>query len=227
MEGNFNNLFNYKILFSKKRRKTIGFKIVDNTFILTSPKNISQKFLMSFIEKKKDWVVERLEKSKNRKSLINQDSIIYLGQEIKINIIESPLLINGGYCEIVNNIFYITISKNYTNEMLTKIIKDWYKKQCLNLVQERVALYAKKYNLNYSKITIKEQKTVWGTCNQNNDLTFNLRIMMFRPEIIDYLVVHELSHTVHKNHSVKYWQFVESILPNYKELEKNLKNYKY
>lgn len=227
MEGNFNNLFNYKILYSKNRRKTIGFKIINDTFVLTSPKNISQNFLLSFIEKKKFWVIERIKKNKNKKSLINKDSILYLGKDIPMKIVESPLLVNGGYCEIVNDKFCVTISKGYTDDILNKIIKDWYKEQCFNLIKERVELYSTKYDLHYSKITIKEQKTVWGTCNQNNDLTFNLKIMMFQKDIIDYLVVHELSHTVYKNHSNKYWKFVEYMLPNYKELDYKLKNYKY
>ena len=93
MEGNFNNLFNYKILYSKNRRKTIGFKIINDTFVLTSPKNISQNFLLSFIEKKKFWVIERIKKNKNKKSLINKDSILYLGKDIPMNIVESPLLV--------------------------------------------------------------------------------------------------------------------------------------
>ena len=105
-------------------------------------------------------------------------------------------------------------------------IKNWYKKQCLNIIIERVNFYSEKYNLNYSQIIIKDQKTVWGTCNYKNDLTFNFKILMFNLNVIDYLVVHELSHTIYRNHSQQYWNMVEKILPNYKELDSMLKNYK-
>ena len=105
-------------------------------------------------------------------------------------------------------------------------IKNWYKKQCLNIIIERVKFYSEKYNLKYSKITIKEQKTVWGTCNYKNDLTFNFKILMFNLNVIDYLVVHELSHTIYRNQSQQYWNIIEKILPNYKELDSMLKNYK-
>lgn len=226
MEGNYNNLFNYKILYSKRRKKTVGFKIVDNTFIIRSPINISKNFLMTLIEKRKNWVIERIQNNKNKVNLINNDNIYYLGEKINIKIKETELLNTGGYCELYNNIFYITISKNYTKLLLEKIIKKWYKEQCLKIVKERAEYFALKYNLKYSKITIKEQKTVWGTCNYKNDLTFNLKIMMFEREIIDYLVVHELSHTIYKNHSIQYWKMVKNILPNYKELDNKLKNYK-
>ena len=226
MEGNYNNLFNYKILYSKKRKRTIGYKIVDNTMVITSPYGVKSDFLMNSIERKKYWAIERIEKNKNKKDYINQNSIIFLGKEIQINIKESELLSNGGYCELNDNILNITISKNYTQDILRNTIKNWYKKQCLNIIIERVKFYSEKYNLKYSKITIKEQKTVWGTCNYKNDLTFNFKILMFNLNVIDYLVVHELSHTIYRNHSQQYWNMVEKILPNYKELDSMLKNYK-
>ena len=226
MEGNYNNLFNYKILYSKKRKKTIGYKIVDNTMVITSPYGVKSDFLMNLIERKKYWAIERIEKNKKKKDYINQNSIIFLGNEIQINSKESELLSNGGYCELNDNILNITISKNYTQDILRNTIKNWYKKQCLNIIIERVKFYSEKYNLKYSKITIKEQKTVWGTCNYKNDLTFNFKILMFNLNVIDYLVVHELSHTIYRNHSQQYWNMVEKILPNYKELDSMLKNYK-
>ena len=226
MEGNYNNLFNYKILYSKKRKRTIGYKIVDNTMVITSPYGVKNNFLMNLIERKKYWAIERIEKNKKKKDYINQNSIIFLGNEIQINIKESELLFNGGYCELNDNILNITISKNYTQDILRNTIKNWYKKQCLNIIIERVKFYSEKYNLKYSKITIKEQKTVWGTCNYKNDLTFNFKILMFNLNVIDYLVVHELSHTIYRNHSQQYWNMVEKILPNYKELDSMLKNYK-
>lgn len=226
MEGNYNNLFNYKILYSNKRKRTIGYKIVDNTMVITSPYGVKSNFLMNLIERKKYWAIERIEKNKKKKDYINQNSIIFLGNEIQINIKESELLFNGGYCELNDNILNITISKNYTQDILRNTIKNWYKKQCLNIIIERVKFYSEKYNLKYSKITIKEQKTVWGTCNYKNDLTFNFKILMFNLNVIDYLVVHELSHTIYRNHSQQYWNMVEKILPNYKELDSMLKNYK-
>ena len=223
MEGNYNNLFNYKIAYSKKRKKTIGFKIKDGVLLITSPQRVSKSFLIELIEKRKYWAIERIEKNK-KKNLINDDKILFLGKEINVNVEQNGLLKNGGYCELKDNNLFVNISKDYTDTLLENVIKNWYKEKCLQFVKDRVLFFANKHNLSYGKITIKEQKTVWGTCNFKNDLTFNLKLMAFRPEVIDYLVVHELSHTIHKNHSKEYWKMVESILPNYKELNNELKN---
>jgi len=224
MEENYNNLFNYKISYSKNRKKTIGLKITDGILVITSPKNIKTDFILSIIKKRERWILERI-KSKQRlnKELINNNKIKFIGSEIEIIIKENSLLKNGGYCELINNNLLINISNNYDENLLKTIIKNWYKDKCFELISKRVDEYAKQYNLNYNKITIKEQKSVWGTCNIRNDLTFNWKIMFFDLDVIDYLVVHELAHTIYRNHSKSYWNYISKIIPNHKELREKLK----
>lgn len=224
MEGNFNDLFNYKIIYSKNRRRTVCFKIKDDTLTVISPKRVSKEFLMELIDKRKYWAIERIQKRKQKRNFISDNKILFLGKEIELIIKENNLLKNGGYCELLNDKLIVNISKNWNGEILENTIKNWYIDECQKVIVERVSYYSQEYNLSYGKITIKEQKTVWGTCNFKNNLTFNWKVMMFELNIVDYLVVHELVHTVHKNHSAEYWKKVESILPNYKELNKTLKN---
>ena len=223
MEGNYNNLFDYKITYSKKRKKTIGFKIVDKTLNIISPLRVSKKFLLSFLEKKKDWVLERIKKSKEKKKLIQDNKILFLGQRIDIKIIESSLLVNGGFCELKDNELIVNISKNWQNTLLESVVINWYKKESFEIISEKVGFYANSFNFQYGTITIRDQKTIWGSCNSKNNLSFNWKAIFFNNDVINYLVVHELVHTIHKNHSKKYWQAVENILPNYKDLNKMLK----
>lgn len=223
MEGNYSNLFDYKITYSKKRKKTIGFKIVDKTLNIISPLRVSKKFLLSFLEKKKDWVLERIKKSTEKKKLIQDNKILFLGQRIGIKIIESSLLVNGGFCELKDNELIVNISKNWQNTLLESVVIKWYKKESFEIISEKVSFYANSFNFQYGTITIRDQKTIWGSCNSKNNLSFNWKAIFFNNDVINYLVVHELVHTIHKNHSKKYWQAVENILPNYKELNKMLK----
>ena len=223
MEGNYNNLFDYKITYSKKRKKTIGFKIVDKTLNIISPLRVSKKFLLSFLEKKKDWVLERIKKSTEKKKLIQDNKILFLGQKIDIKIMESSLLVNGGFCELKDNELIVNISKNWQNTLLESVVINWYKKESFEIISEKVSFYANSFNFQYGTITIRDQKTIWGSCNSKNNLSFNWKAIFFNNDVINYLVVHELVHTIHKNHSKKYWQAVENILPNYKELNKMLK----
>lgn len=77
----------------------------------------------------------------------------------------------------------------------------------------------------YSRITIRDQKTRWGSCSARGTLSFNWRLMLAPPAILDYVVVHELCHLTHMNHSPAFWQAVEAVCPDYRESRRWLKEH--
>jgi len=113
-----------------------------------------------------------------------------------------------------------------TQKIPTLSKKDFlkYKKDAEILIKERVLFFAKQGNFSYGKITIKNNKTNWGSCSSKGNLNFNYRLIFLKKEEMDYVVVHELCHLKEMNHSKKFWDEVEKIIPDYKELRKNIKN---
>lgn len=91
-------------------------------------------------------------------------------------------------------------------------------------ITKRVAYYAALIGVDYGRITIRNQKTRWGSCSSKGNLNFNCLLMLAPWEVIDYVVVHELCHRKEMNHSKAFWREVERILPDYRESEKWLKN---
>ena len=91
------------------------------------------------------------------------------------------------------------------------------------IIEEKVRLFADKIGVKYGKITIRNQKTRYGSCTAKGNLNFNCLIMLMPEKIIDYVIVHELCHIKEMNHSRRFWNEVESILPDYKERRKWLK----
>ncbi|MEQ2610138.1 M48 family metallopeptidase [Eubacterium ventriosum] len=89
--------------------------------------------------------------------------------------------------------------------------------KALNYIPGRVKYYANIIGVTYGKITIRNQKTRWGSCSSKGNLNFNCLLMLMPPEVIDYVVVHELCHRKQMNHSKAFWKEVEKILPNYKD----------
>ena len=90
---------------------------------------------------------------------------------------------------------------------------------------QRVAWYAARMGVTYEKITIREQKTRWGSCSSTGSLNFNWKLMLLPRELLDYVVVHELAHRKVMNHSPAFWAVVEAELPDYRELRAQLKEY--
>ena len=95
--------------------------------------------------------------------------------------------------------------------------------QALEVIPERVACYAPLVGVTYGNITIRSQRTRWGSCSSKGNLNFNCLLMLTPGDVIDYVVVHELCHRKEMNHSPKFWAEVERILPNYKKSKRWLK----
>lgn len=97
--------------------------------------------------------------------------------------------------------------------------------RALKVVPEKVRYYSKKMKVRYGKITIRNQKTRWGSCSAKGNLNFNCLLMLVPDEVIDYVVVHELCHLIEMNHSRAFWEQVECVMPDYKEHRKWLKEH--
>jgi len=90
-------------------------------------------------------------------------------------------------------------------------------------IEQTIEKYNKFYRYDFNRISIKRQKTKWGSCSSKKNLNFNYKILHLPPEIAEYIVVHELCHLKQLNHSKKFWALVEKTVPNHKSLRKELR----
>lgn len=96
--------------------------------------------------------------------------------------------------------------------------------QALNILPARVAHFAPLVGVSYGRITIRNQRSRWGSCSSKGNLNFNCLLMLCPPEVQDYVVVHELCHRKEMNHSPRFWAEVERVMPDYKQHQKWLKD---
>lgn len=99
------------------------------------------------------------------------------------------------------------------------------REEALTLVKSRIEHYNALYRFSFEKITIRNQKTRWGSCSRRGTLSFNCRVTHLPKDLVDYIVVHELCHLAELNHSKNYWKLVERAIPRYKESRKTLKHH--
>ena len=104
-------------------------------------------------------------------------------------------------------------------------LENRYKEAAREYIPKRVSYYQPIVGGSYTRITIRSQKTRWGSCSAKGTLSFNWRLMLAPPAILDYVVVHELCHLTHMNHSPAFWQTVEKAFPDYKNARKWLRDH--
>ena len=105
---------------------------------------------------------------------------------------------------------------NKNKENVKFIIKAYLKKMALNYITKKVYDFKDIFKIEPKTIKIKEQKSIWGSCSYDNKLSFNYKLVMAESFAIDYVIIHEMCHMIHKNHSKEYWNLVESIMPDYR-----------
>jgi len=105
------------------------------------------------------------------------------------------------------------------------IRKDYLKKKELarRFITERLEHFSNLYGLKYGKVSVRNQRTCWGSCSKKGNLNFNYRLIDISPDLADYVIVHELCHTRVFDHSRKFWSLVGEAVPNYLELRKRLR----
>lgn len=213
----------------KKNRKTISLKIDENLQVLLSvPNFISQEEINDIIEDRRNWIFEKRESLKRRigelpsRAIVDGNRLLYLGKEYTIKIIYD-ITLKKSQVNICNEYIYI-----YTNtkeeKKLNLLIENWYRSKTLFVVKECIKKYEGYFNSKATSIKVKKQKARWGSCTSKGGLLFNLKISRAPMEICEYIVVHEMCHLIHMNHSKEYWQEVERVLPNYRELDGWLRN---
>ena len=210
----------YTVIKSKKRERTTEIKIIDNKVVIYAPLHLSVEEIDKIYNKYKDKLLDKIERNKS-----NNGYLHYLGNKYLIKVIKSKLL-KGAFCELKDNEFTVYVPENKDVNIEVAIDK-WKMEQARQIITERVKYYVEKYNFRFdftkNTIKFKNQRTKWGSCSFNNNLNFNYNVIGKNIEVIDYLVVHELTHTLIKNHSKIFWDKVGDRIADYKKERKILK----
>ena len=200
----------------KSKRRTLSLSINENAeLIVRAPNQISNKRIEEFIIEKSKWINKNKNLMQSRiNEMNNSDSnYLFLGTIYPlIKVYENPNKID------FNGTEFITSIEN--QDKFKSSLKSWYKIKFKEIAIPRLNYFSDKYNLKINQVRFKNQKTLWGSCSSKNNINLNYLLVMAPMLVIDYVIIHELVHTVHKNHSENFWNAVEAIMPDYKKAKK-------
>ncbi len=211
------NIINYNLIF--KNKKNLSMKLnSEGELTVYAPMDISIEYIERILISKKKWIITNINKVEKSYINSNYNKIYFLGSEFNSKI----ELSDSDYIYLEKDIITIK-TKNLEASHIEGILSSWYKVQANIIIKKRVNELEKKFSLFPSKTIIKNQKARWGSCNSNKEIRLNWRLVLMPYYVMDYIIVHELCHLKHMNHSKNFWNLVENCDRNYKEAEKWLK----
>ncbi len=209
-------------------RKTISISVeAPGKVRVRAPRGISEDELLHRVQSKARWIVRKLDELKDinivpvKKLLLNGESFIYLGRDYSLQLITNTSL-KKPEIKLDQGMFIVT-TPTRNEEVIKREIEAWYRIKAQEYIRERLKYYQPIVGAEPVRVRIKAQQKRWGSCSSIGNLNFNWRAVMAPSPVLDYLIVHELCHLIHHNHSRGFWNLVSSILPDYKERREWLK----
>jgi predicted metal-dependent hydrolase len=209
--------------------------IVDHNrnLIVRSPKDTAEAKIKEVLKKKTSWILSKLKEmdkikpAPKEKEFMTGEKLTYLGRRYRLEVSEADIskvevkLYQGkfmiNYPEILNE------DDKQRREEIKDALIEWYREHAKEKIKERVEKYKTKLDVEPNNVVVKKQKKRWGSCSSKGNLNFNWKIIMAPMSIVDYLVVHELTHLIHDNHSRDFWNIVGAIIPEVKDKREWLK----
>ena len=212
---------NYKDIpytLTRSKRKTASIYIErDGEVSILVPRHLSDDEVEQLIERKLVWIYKNLAEwcdlnaTKVERDFVNGEGFLYLGRSYRLKLVEEqaqPLILRNGY-------FCLRTDNNGKHVVPHETFKDFYRQKGMQKITERVALYAPQMGVEPKGIKLMQLHHRWASCSNAGMLNFHWKCMMAPLTILDYIVVHELAHLIHPNHTEAFWNEVDKVLPDY------------
>lgn len=182
--------------------------------VLKTPK-VSQIYIKNLLIEKEIWIRRQLLKAKENPQIkiSLEDEVLLFGDIYSIDIQEASELRK-----------LLEIKKTNSLNNISKCYDEFYKFYASEYLTKRLIFFSKIMELDYKEVKFRKMKSRWGSCSSLRVITFNSELIKVKKELIDYVVVHELAHLVHMNHSKNFHALVDKYISNSKEIRKELKS---
>jgi predicted metal-dependent hydrolase len=198
----------------RSKRKSIALIVQrDGKLIVRAPVRLSEARITQFINTKSDWILTRQKKAASQQTPLREymdgETFLFLGRKIPLKLVDHqdvPLKMDANF-----------LLKRSQHKQAAQLFTRWYQKQARQVFTNRVEFFAQKNGFSYARIRLSSARTRWGSCSSKGTLSFTWRLVMAPPEVIDYVVLHELVHLQIKDHSAAFWARVQEYMPDFKK----------
>ena len=213
----------YRIRRSQRRRKTVEVSVDPRSGVLvTAPARVTTARLDSFVRQKGRWILERLRRLQQAepdippREFVSGESVWYLGRHYRLKVLASH---NGSEAKLVGG--WLRVPRN-DPQVRARVIA-WYRERAGDRLPERVARWCHRVGAPMTRLIIADQRKRWGSCNSRGTVRLNWRIIQVSMRLVDYVVVHELVHLLHRGHGMGYWRALGKVMPDYERRREELR----
>jgi hypothetical protein len=213
------------------RRRTVAISIhPEQGLIVYSPARLSHKWLEEVLLQKASWILSKTQEAEDARALITTprweagETLPYQGLAHPLRVTHDPAPTG---IRIEGDVMVLNLPFEFPHlvgpERIRAEVLGWYREQARRVLHNRVRHYQELTGLQARVVRIKDQKRRWGSCSAEGALNFNWRLILAPPDVLDYVVVHEICHLRMLNHSPAFWRLVGSVLPDYRQRKKWLR----
>ncbi|MES2603934.1 MAG: SprT family zinc-dependent metalloprotease [Pseudomonadota bacterium] len=209
--------FHYELV--RSRRKTLVIYVKSGDVEVRAPLRASEKWINEFLTEKTPWVQSQLatQRKKQKQQLVLAEGVqlTLKGEPVTLHIALSKKRPHALHAAGKLTLFV----KEHTKTAIEKLFLDWLLEQAKSYMPTLAKQYARAIGLEHKlgKVTFRKTRTKWGHCCEDGDIQFNWLLMLAPKPVLDYLIAHETSHLRHLNHSMKFWNTVGELCPDYKK----------
>lgn len=214
------------------RRGSIALKVTPNEIALMVPKGLCDRTLQALVSTQQQWLLEKIHEQQSKlptaRQVAHGANLLLFGNEIGFALDKKTPVTKMGYQFEDNALTVFTQTKRPLKDpqpAIRKQLAAFYTASLDSFVQQNLPGLAKQIGVEPSEIAIKNYKSRWGSCYADGRIQFNWRLAMAPAEVVEYVIIHELCHLIHQNHSKQYWQLVEQHCPQMQQHKAWLKEH--
>ena len=219
----------YQVRRSKRRKKTVQIILTGGGVRVLAPMTTPDSELQAIVRKRAPWILKHVSQStldSEPKHFVSGETLPYLGRNVRLHVETANVLIPS--VRFDHWLFRVAVPESLSGEDRCQSVRGaavrWYWERAAKRLAETVERWWPRLGHGeMSRVLIRDQRRLWGSCAPDGTLRFNWRAVMLKPALIEYLVVHELAHLTHRNHSKDFWGLVSNVMPDAQHLRKSLR----
>jgi len=221
---------------TRAKRRTIGFVVGAEGLSVRAPKWVALRDVDAAVQEKADWIVRKLRELRERQQKLESARIVwqdgaefpFLGERVRVQLDPRHAFVGAGAIldpgvDGAPHVLRLALAHNAGSAQVRDAAQAWLMRQARRIFTERLDHFAPRLGVRWHKLSLSNASTRWGSASADGGIRLHWRLVHFRMPVIDYVVAHELAHLRVMDHSPRFWETVESVVPDYPQLRRQLK----